>query len=557
MKRKSFKKLMGLLLCTAMTAGLLAGCGQGGQSAKEDSSPADTGAEVEEETDTTADAGTDEEIPTYTITMMRWSEEWSLDFLKTGVLKELEEKHGINIDWDIRYNSDWGEQKSLLLASGDYPDAFMGYGALSASDISQNKSMFLELTDLINEENMPNLTRIFKEDPNMKAVCTERDGTIYSLPKQSGIYPEVLGDSFYINQEWLDNLGLDMPKTYEELADVLEKFVTEDADGDGDPTNEIGYSNFAGNVLLLDLRSFLAPFATMISREGNYMGLNGDGDPVFMPVQENYKEAVKWMHDLWQRGVLDPEYFTQDYSMFKSKLNAEGGASVGLVRGWTADAEVGTNAGQFVPLEAVEGPDGGHYVECGSPYGDRGMVISKSCPNPEKLLAWADDFYDNLVSLQNLFGSVSEGLIIDNGDGTYTIPAPDDGTSLDTSAWNNSLREFCPGYITREFAANVILPDDQGDGAKIKEDAVNGKYVTKDHNTGFPTVRYTEEEQSQMVTLQQDIHKYCEVQYAHWVTEGGIDEEWDDYLKQLDAMGLQDLIQIYEGAYAAYKETMN
>ena len=34
------------------------------------------------------------------------------------------------------------------------------------------------------------------------------------------------------------------------------------------------------------------------------MGLNNDGEAVFVPAQENYKEAVKWMHMLWENGVF-------------------------------------------------------------------------------------------------------------------------------------------------------------------------------------------------------------------------------------------------------------
>lgn len=74
-----------------------------------------------------------------------------------------------------------------------------------------------------------------------------------------------------------DNLGLETPKTYKELEEVLVKFATEDADGDGDPTNEIGITNAASSGLLSgDLRHILSPFGTMVSRDGNYMGLNGE-----------------------------------------------------------------------------------------------------------------------------------------------------------------------------------------------------------------------------------------------------------------------------------------
>lgn len=44
--------------------------------------------------------------------------------------------------------------------------------------------------------------------------------------------------------------------------------------------------------------------------------------------------------------------------------------------------------------------------------------------------------------------------------------------------------------------------------------------------------------------------------FAHWVVDGGIDEEWDAYLKQLDSMGLQDLMNIQNGAYEAYLQSM-
>ena len=40
----------------------------------------------------------------------------------------------------------------------------------------------------------------------------------------------------------------------------------------------------------------------MVSRDGNYMGLNGEGKPVFMPMEENYKEAVKMDASVMGRG---------------------------------------------------------------------------------------------------------------------------------------------------------------------------------------------------------------------------------------------------------------
>lgn len=542
MKKKNLKKGMCVVLAVSMSAAMMTGCG-GEKSAEK----------------ATKNAG-GETVPTYTIATVRWTDTWPTDFLESGIMKELEEKHGINIEWQIYYNSDWAEQKSLLLASGDLPDAFLGSISLNATDVAQNKSSFLELTDYIKEDTMPNLVQAFEKDPELKAIATDRDGKIYSLPKKLPLRPKVCGNLLYINKEWLDNLGLEVPKTYKELETVLEKFITEDADKDGDPNNEIGFSNSASTALLSgDLRTILSPFGTMVSRADNYMGLNGEGKPVFMPIEDNYKEAVKWMHELWEKGILDPEYFTQDSSMFTSKKQAEGGSKVGLIHGWTADAEAGVNASQFIPLEALEGYDGNHYVENASNFldiSDRELLITKGCEEPEKLLAWADDFYDDLASLQTFYGSVSDGCVTDNGDGTYDVKAPEDGSSLDTSAWSNSLRDFGPKYMSPEFEENIHIPEDQGDGIKLKEDELNAKYVTTDKNVGFPMVQYTDEELTQLTTLGTDIYKFCEAQYAHWVVDGGIEEEWDSYLKQLKDMGVEELVKIHETAYNSYLENM-
>ena len=52
--------------------------------------------------------------------------------------------------------------------------------------------------------------------------------------------------------------------------------------------------------------------------------------------------------------------------------------------------------------------------------------------------------------MQTFYGSIPDQ-IQDNGDGTYDVLVPSDGSSLDTSAWSNSLRDFGPKYMNRGF----------------------------------------------------------------------------------------------------------
>lgn len=544
MRKKAAGRLLSVTLAAAMVMGTLAGCGGSGS----DSAQTGTGTEDTQADSTEGASETSDGVEEFTIATVRWTDAWPNDFMNEGIMKELEEKHNIKINWQVYYNSDWTEQKSLLLVSGDLPDAFFGSICLTETDIAQNKDYFLELTDGI-EKNMPNLTAIFEKEPELKAAAQNRDGEIYSLVKKLPLRPKV-ANSMYINKEWLDNLGLSMPTTYEELTDVLIAFKEQDADGDGDPNNEIPYTN-AGS-LAGDLSNLLAPFGTIVSRTGNFMQIDASGNPAFVPITDHYKEAVKWAHELYAAGCLDQEYFTQDTSMASAKRMAEGGSQTGLVFAWTADAEMGENSGQFELCEAVAGPDGKRYVESDPTYLDianRELVITTQCKNPDKLLQWADDFYTDLVSLQTYYGSIPDQ-VEDKGDGTYEVLIPADGTTLDTSAWSFSMRDFGPKYMTDEFQEKVILPDSQGDGVKLAQDETNAKYAS---DIAFPVVSYTTEQLTTLASLTTDINDYASAQYAHWVVDGGIEEEWDAYLAQLDQMGLQEVLAIHNDAYAAYK----
>ena len=78
--------------------------------------------------------------------------------------------------------ADWTDKKSVLIASGDLPDASLGSNAFNDAEIAQNQSLFIPLEDLI-KENMPNLTKAMEKEPKLKAMITSPDGHIYSLPR--------------------------------------------------------------------------------------------------------------------------------------------------------------------------------------------------------------------------------------------------------------------------------------------------------------------------------------------------------------------------------------
>ena len=191
---------------------------------------------------------------TISVLTMRWGSMG--DSFKTNpFLVNLEKESNVKVNWQIVSSNDWADnQKPVMLAGGEsaLPEVVLGFQTFSESDIINNVEYFLPLEDLI-EQYMPNLTKAFEEMPALKAISTSADGHIYSLPSRMPKRP-VACNVPVINVKWLENLGLEVPTTIDELENVLRAFKEQDANGNGDPNDEIP---FTGIGLGMD---FLTPF---------------------------------------------------------------------------------------------------------------------------------------------------------------------------------------------------------------------------------------------------------------------------------------------------------
>ncbi len=485
------------------------------------------------------------------ITRSDWGDS---DLSLEGFVAESQEKAGVDIDWQVYLDTEWGDKKSVVLANNDLPDAFLG--ALNSTDVNRNKELFIPLEDLI-AENMPNLSKIFEENPEFKAFATAADGHIWGLPQKKANRPKIRYQMF-INQVWLDNLGLEMPDTWEEFQNVLKAFKEQDANGNGDPNDEIPFGAGHGSAI----NAFILPFqhsgdaghdafGTGSDTKFYFMTLE-DGQPAFLPTLEGYKEGIRWMSECYQEGLIDQELFTQDDSMKNAKATNDEAPLVGVANVWTPDSFFGKWAEQYVAMPALAGPDGQRAVHSMPEMGDcepETFWITKNCEDPASLLAWIDEFYTDDAAVQLYYGSFGVGSQ-KNEDGTYTIITPPDGESADTWAWKTSFREAGPKYASDDLNSRITMElDNEGDALKLKlaEDLV--QYVIPE----FPQISYTEEELSVLSAYYVDIETYAKTMQAQWITQGGIDEEWDAYLEQLDMMQLGQIMDVVTQAYDRFK----
>ena len=152
------------------------------------------------------------------------------------IMKLMEEATNIHIEWiDIPTGEGQKEQLSILLST-DMPDAFMGM--VDPSDIMKDYASFVPLNDMM-EQYAPNIKETYdKTNGEALKMLTYPDGNIYSF--MSSVYTQhkswTIGVQF-INKDWLDRVGKDIPTNLDEYYEVLKAFKEMDANGNGDPVS--------------------------------------------------------------------------------------------------------------------------------------------------------------------------------------------------------------------------------------------------------------------------------------------------------------------------------
>ena len=455
---------------------------------------------------------------------------------------QLEQDTNVIIDWQIAYDSDWTEKKSIMFASGDIPSVIFGANGFSDTDILTNLDYFIPLNDLI-EDYMPRLKSVFEQEPDMKKIITNLDGKIYSLSKRLPYRPIVSYQPF-INQVWLDNLGLEIPDTTEDLFNVLKAFKEQDANGNGDPNDEIPFTGSAGNAFFANFNLY-----SLFGADANGEGLTiRDGVATFVPMTEEFMEAIKFTRRMYAEGLMDNEYFTQDGSMANAKRQNPDLCIVGFEYAWTPDATLAEHAVEFITIPPPARPDGKRFSTSirESNIGRRELEISIYCKYPEVVARWADEFYTYDAAVQNYWGPFGVGME-KLADGTYRMLPPEEGESIDYRSWANSNRDFGPKWMPADYDKFDLIKTN-GDGLKWEINKIGEPYS----NPTFPPVIYTVEQADEVQSYRTDIRTYVGTTTAKWITEGGIETEWDAYIAQLKSMGVDNWMAIHQDAYDSY-----
>jgi putative aldouronate transport system substrate-binding protein len=301
-----------------------------------------------------------------------------------------------NIHWDLTQidSSVWGERKTVLIASDDYPDVFWGPNFTNSEIMNYGRDgIFIPLNGLIDQYGV-NLKHVLTNDApaGVESAIKAPDGNIYSLPHFGGLGSPWSDLRLWLHDSWLENLGMSKPETLDEFYETLLAFKQKDPNGNGQ-ADEIPWSGSweegpAGNAVVLNALGFVTS-----GNDRNYVAMK-DGQAVFMPLHPDFKTYLEFMKKCWDAGLIDPDMFTQTQTQYRAKStrNVVGYSSDAAPFLMTGYETTYYEYGHLKPLVVKKGDTPVHWHQ--NVYGIGFMEITDHNKTPDLAMRWADMLYN-------------------------------------------------------------------------------------------------------------------------------------------------------------------
>ena len=470
-------------------------------------------------------------------------------------VKDLEAECDCSIKWQ-EVSSDWDQKKQAWFASGNVPDMILK--GVNMTDIATYGSLFEDLSDDLDA--MPNVKEMFDTDPTSKKIVTESDGKIHILPSIKKGWPTTVSH-LYINQQWLDAVGMSMPTTWDELYDVLVAFKEQDPNGNGE-ADEVpfdfhspgtgGFGDYQPHLLLGSLGLTLSNNAGT----GYYVD---DNEVKNFFTDDRFKEVIEFLNKCWDAGLINKEAFTHDYATAQSFARGDGDtAKVGVTWGWTASDRFGAQlADQYEPVGPLKAhadqtePVVAEYRKDSMAYNTIALAISAQTKNKEAALKVANAFYGEDMSVELLWGDL--GVDTEKvSEGHYKVLDPADSTKdSSTWKWTETLADDSPYWIRPD--SEIEYPSDL---IEVQEDEVpmqSAFDAVDTENDLMPAFLQLSADDLKTIQLNNTtILNTAMSKFSTWVTKGGVENEWDDYVATLKKANIDQNIELYQKAYDTY-----
>ncbi len=430
------------------------------------------------------------------------------------------------------------ERVALMLSTNQYPDVFFKmsqFFSAANTDKYGLEGILIPLNDLIASD-APNLSAYMAENDVVAQNITSLDGNIYMLPSidpgSTSFFPT------WLNQTWMDNLDLEMPTNSEELYNVLKAFKDQDANGNGDPNDEIPI------MLSWDPMNFVIGWMPITGYKVDKTSITVMENDILSDARttEGFKETIRYTTRLFQEGLLDNNAFVQ--TVAQAQAIGKGGDVTGCTGGASPTTYTGTYAENFTSIRPFYDDI---FYEASGVNVTSALSITNKATNPALIMEWADQLYTEEASLETWMGV--EGVnyqYIDDAKTQYEWIVPEGESVL-------SMRQKA-GLQGIGMIPSIKPAIYNGGSTDTVQMIVNEEmeYIRAASNGFFPILRYNDADTKTVAAIEADVSAYVKTYVGKVITgELDLDESWNDYLDTLSAMRVDQMVEIKQAAYDA------
>lgn len=542
MKNSKTLRAMCLGAAVLMSISTLSGCGNGGQSStpssSKDNSQADTPASSNvAATDSVYPIDTDETIVFWeplTLYNARYT-----NYGETEVAQELEKRTGIKVKYEHPATGMAQEQFNMLIASNELPDIvkadWYSYGGQKAID----EGLILNLSDVMDDW-APNFKNNVCSDPEIAKMLKTDEGNYYAMGFMRDEAAQCVYCGPIIRKDWLDELNLDVPETIDEWQTMLQAFK-----------DQKGCEAPLSFEFVFTVYGFLTGAYGVI--DDYYVG--DDGQIKYGPQEAGYKDWLIEMNEWYEKGLLDQNFATTDSSILagyvlNDKTGASYGYAGGYIGGWleakSGDPSFALVGAKYPVLNKGDKPQFGQrdweYVN-GAAY-----AVSAKSKNAELAVRFLDYGYGEEGQMLYNYGIEGKSYEIKDGKPVFTEFVTNNPDGIDFSTLYSEYAKASSNAPTIQFRAvqeaERVYPE-QNEAVALWSDTDMDKHK-------LPLISLSADETDAISSRITEIRTFADEMKFAFITGNKPISEFDEYVEQLKAMGVDEVIATYGVALERY-----
>lgn len=488
------------------------------------------------------------------------------DYETNQMTLKIEEELGVDLEFVVLPSADYAAKLNVMVMSGEeLPDIIFnpsGWESWIEEGVLVDLSAFYE-----NEDYSANIREGGERcEIDIIQYMTRPDGAQYAIPSITQELYAPVQQKLWIYQPWLDALGLDVPETMEEYYQACKMVVENDMNGNG-KKDEIGLTGTN-----LDEWFDCVMSAFVYAHETNWRIVE-DGKTDFAFTTDAWKEGVKYIRKFFEEGLIPEETLTQSDDQYKSVYYASTPVVFSFAD-WNFTGTDTNRRSEYTAIPALKGPDGVQYSCSMTTIPGAGAVITTDCETPLAAFLVCDYMCNQDMSVTQRFGE--QGVDWDYWDVAqkkYDDPSefvptfegydisfyPYDlmGFWNNTEAQNKSYLKVGPMILDKTTLSGAAVWSGASDSdartlAEIELATAEAAMACYDYQPEevYDFAPLTVDETDEVADVKTAVISYVEEMTAAFLTgKKDIDAEWDNYLSELEKIGINDYLEVLQEAY--------